>query len=109
MVAVGHAHHFWRRNPIRQLFFSVGGGSFLPMVNALAHGGYHVIYANTRFRGNDTALLMEKCARDLGAVIAHAKEKFGYKKLFWALVGRRSPSLSIATGNRHAAETHRRR
>ena len=59
----------------------VGGGSFLPMVNALAHGGHHVIYANTRFRGNDTALLMEKCARDLGAVIAHAKEKFGYKKI----------------------------
>ena len=42
-------------------FHPIGGGSFLPMVNALAHGGHHVIYANTRFRGgNDTALLMEK-------------------------------------------------
>ena len=59
----------------------VGGGSFLPMVNALAHSGHHVIYANTRYRGNDSALLMEKCVHDLGAVIAHAKEKFGYKKI----------------------------
>ena len=59
----------------------IGGGSFLPMVNALAHSGHHVIYANTRFRGNDSALLMEKCVHDLGAVIAHAKEKFGYKKI----------------------------
>ena len=59
----------------------VGGGAFLPMVNALAHAGHHVIYANTRYRGNDSALLMEKCVNDLGAVIAHAKEKFGYKKI----------------------------
>jgi len=59
----------------------VGGGAFLPMVNALAHAGHHVIYANTRFRGNDTALLMEKCVNDLGAVINHAKEKFGYQKI----------------------------
>ena len=40
-----------------------------------------MIYANTRFRGNDTALLMEKCVTDLGAVIAHAKENFGYRKI----------------------------
>lgn len=82
----------------------VGGGSFLPMVNALAHAGHHVIYANTRFRGNDTALLMEKCVTDLGAVIAHAKEKFGYEKIIlggWSGGG----SLSLlyqdqATGKR---------
>ena len=82
----------------------VGGGSFLPMVNALAHAGHHVIYANTRFRGNDTALLMEKCVTDLGAVIAHAKEKFGYQKIIlggWSGGG----SLSLfyqdqATGKR---------
>ena len=82
----------------------VGGGSFLPMVNALAHAGHHVIYANTRFRGNDTALLMEKCITDLGAVIGHAKEKFGYQKIIlggWSGGG----SLSLfyqdqATGKR---------
>jgi alpha-beta hydrolase superfamily lysophospholipase len=82
----------------------VGGGSFLPMVNALAHAGHHVIYANTRYRGNDTALLMEKCVTDLGAVIANAKEKFGYQKIIlggWSGGG----SLSLfyqdqATGKR---------
>lgn len=59
----------------------IGGGAFLPLVTALADAGHHVIYANTRFRGNDTALLMEKCVTDFGAVIAHAKRKFGYRKI----------------------------
>ena len=36
----------------------VGGGSFLPMVTALAAAGRHIIYCNTRFRGNDTACLL---------------------------------------------------
>ena len=83
MVAVEAMRITPRRNPIRLIVFShpIGGGSFLPMVNALAHSGHHVIYANTRYRGNDSALLMEKCVHDLGAVIAHAKEKFGYKKI----------------------------
>lgn len=59
----------------------IGGGSFLPMVSALARAGRHVIYCNPRFRGNDTALVMEKCVLDLGACIKHAKEKFGYEKI----------------------------
>ncbi len=82
----------------------IGGGAFLPLVNALAHAGHHVIYANTRYRGNDTALLMEKCVADLGAVIAHAKAQFGYEKIIlggWSGGG----SLSLfyqdqATGKR---------
>jgi len=59
----------------------IGGGAFLPLVTALAHSGHHIIYANTRYRGNDTALQMEKCVADLGAAIAHCKEKFGYQKI----------------------------
>lgn len=59
----------------------VGGGSFLPLVTALAAAGRHVIYCNTRFRGNDTALVMEKCVVDLGACIADAKKRFGYEKI----------------------------
>lgn len=59
----------------------IGGGSFLPMVGALARAGRHVIYCNPRFRGNDTALVMEKCVLDLGACIKHAKETFGYEKI----------------------------
>jgi diadenosine tetraphosphatase ApaH/serine/threonine PP2A family protein phosphatase len=38
----------------------IGGGAYLPMINALARAGHHVIYCNSRFRGTDSALLMEK-------------------------------------------------
>ena len=34
----------------------IGGGAYLPMINALARGGHHVIYCNSRFRGTDSAL-----------------------------------------------------
>ena len=59
----------------------VGGGSFLPLVTALAAAGRHVIYCNPRYRGNDTALIMEKCALDLGACVADLKQRFGYEKV----------------------------
>ena len=59
----------------------VGGGSFLPLVSALARAGRHVIYCNPRYRGNDTALIMEKCLLDLGACIADLKTRFGYEKV----------------------------
>ncbi len=59
----------------------IGGGAFLPIVSALAHAGHHVLYANTRYRGNDTALSMEKCVVDLGAAIRDAKRRFGYERI----------------------------
>lgn len=59
----------------------IGGGSFLPLVTALASAGRHVIYCNPRYRGNDTALILEKCVLDLGACISDLKERFGYKKV----------------------------
>jgi pimeloyl-ACP methyl ester carboxylesterase len=59
----------------------IGGGAFLPLVSALARSGQHVIYANTRYRGNDTALIMEKCAADFGACIEHARSRLGYKRV----------------------------
>lgn len=59
----------------------IGGGSFLPLVTALAHAGHHVIYCNTRYRGNDTALILEKCVLDLGACIADLKKRFGYERV----------------------------
>lgn len=59
----------------------IGGGSFLPMVTALARAGRHVIYCNIRYRGNDTALILEKCVLDLGACIADLKQRFGYEKV----------------------------
>lgn len=65
------------------LLFShpIGGGAFLPLVTALAHAGHHVIYCNPRYRGNDTALIMEKCVLDLGACIADLKTRFGYEQV----------------------------
>lgn len=59
----------------------VGGGAFLPLVSALARAGRHVVYCNPRYRGNDTALIMEKCLLDLGACIADLKKRFGYEKV----------------------------
>lgn len=59
----------------------IGGGSFLPLVTALAAAGRHVIYCNPRYRGNDTALIMEKCVLDLGACVADLKQRFGYEKV----------------------------
>jgi alpha-beta hydrolase superfamily lysophospholipase len=62
----------------------IGGGAYLPMVTALAKAGHHVIYCNSRYRGIDSALSMEKCVIDLGACIKEAKEKFGYEKIVLA-------------------------
>jgi pimeloyl-ACP methyl ester carboxylesterase len=59
----------------------IGGGSFLPITGGLAKAGHHVLYVNTRYRGNDSALTMEKCVVDLGAGIRDACERFGYKKV----------------------------
>jgi pimeloyl-ACP methyl ester carboxylesterase len=56
----------------------IGGGGYLPMVNALARAGHHVVYAGSRFRGTDSALIMEKVVVDLGEVIADAKNRLGY-------------------------------
>jgi pimeloyl-ACP methyl ester carboxylesterase len=63
----------------------VGGGAYLPMISALARAGHHVIYCNSRFRGTDSALLMEKVVEDLGECIKDAKNRLGYDKV--VLVG----------------------
>src|ERR1700743_472500 len=62
----------------------IGGGAYLPMINALARAGHHVIYCNSRFRGTDSGLLMEKVIEDLGAAIKDAKERLGYQKVVLA-------------------------
>ena len=62
----------------------IGGGAYLPMINALARAGHHVIYCNSRFRGTDSALLMEKVVEDLGECIKDAKNRLGYDKVVLA-------------------------
>lgn len=59
----------------------IGGGAYLPMMAALAKAGVHVIYADTRYRGIDSALIMEKVVCDLGAAVRDARERLGYKKV----------------------------
>ena len=53
----------------------------LPVPPALAKAGVDVLCAGSRFMKNDTPLIMEKVALDLGAYIRHAKEKWGYEKI----------------------------
>jgi pimeloyl-ACP methyl ester carboxylesterase len=57
----------------------------LPMPMALADRGLHVLCAGSRYARNDSALIMEKVAYDLGAYIRHAREELGYRKV--VLVG----------------------
>lgn len=59
----------------------IGGGAWLPLPAALARAGVHTIYCNSRYRGIDNALIMEKCAIDLGAAVRDAKERLGYKRV----------------------------
>lgn len=53
----------------------------LPMPQALARAGVHVLCAGSRYAKNDTPLIMENVVLDLGAYIRHAKEKWGYEKV----------------------------
>ena len=57
----------------------------LPMPAALADAGLHVLCAGSRYAKNDSALIMEKVAYDLGMYIRHAREELGYRKI--VLVG----------------------
>jgi pimeloyl-ACP methyl ester carboxylesterase len=53
----------------------------LPMPQALARAGVHVLCAGSRYAKNDTPLIMEKVLLDLGAYVRHAKERWGYDKV----------------------------
>ena len=66
------------------LMHPVGGGEYLPMTIALAKAGHHVIYCQSRYPNNDSALIMEKVVVDMGACVRDAKERLGYKKVVLA-------------------------
>jgi pimeloyl-ACP methyl ester carboxylesterase len=53
----------------------------LPMPQALAKAGLHVLCAGSRFARNDTPLIMEKVLLDLCAYIRRAREQWGYEKI----------------------------
>jgi pimeloyl-ACP methyl ester carboxylesterase len=59
--------------------------NLLPMPVALAEAGLHVLCAASRYPKNDSALIMEKVALDMGAWVRWAYERGGYEKVI--LVG----------------------
>jgi pimeloyl-ACP methyl ester carboxylesterase len=56
----------------------------LPLPVALAHAGVPVMTCGSRYPHNDTALIMEKVAIDLGHYVRHAKEALGYRHVLLA-------------------------
>ena len=61
-----------------------GGTQYLPMVAGFARSGVHVLTCNSRYPRNDSALIMEKVACDLGAAVRHAREQLGYRRVVLA-------------------------
>jgi pimeloyl-ACP methyl ester carboxylesterase len=56
-----------------------GGGAYLPMMNALAKAGVHTVWCDSRYRGTDSALIMEKVVIDLGNCVKELKARHGYE------------------------------
>lgn len=56
----------------------------LPMPAAMAEAGLHVMCCGSRYAKNDSALIMEKVAIDMGAYIRHAREVLGYRTVVLA-------------------------
>lgn len=50
----------------------------LPMPMSLASSGLHVMCCGSRYAKNDSALIMEKVAYDLGQYVRHARDVLGY-------------------------------
>ena len=57
---------------------------YLPLPGALASAGCHVLTAVSRYPNNDSALIMEKVAIDLGRWVAHCRDVLGYKRVVLA-------------------------
>jgi len=78
------AQHFLPRDrPSATLFIIMHPSSMLqllPLPNALADAGLHVLCANSRYAKNDSALIMEKVAYDLGQYVRWGKQQ-GYEKV----------------------------
>jgi alpha/beta superfamily hydrolase len=58
--------------------------NLMPFPAAMARAGVHVLCAASRYAKNDTALIMEKVAADLGAYIRHARDELGYRHVVLA-------------------------
>ncbi len=79
----------------------------LPMPTALANAGLHVLCCGSRYAKNDSPLIMEKVASDLGRYIRHAREALGYRNVIlvgWS--GGGSLSLFYQGQAEHPTITH---
>jgi pimeloyl-ACP methyl ester carboxylesterase len=79
----------------------------LPMPMALADRGLHVLCAASRYAKNDSALIMENVAVDLGHWMRHAREVLGYQRVIlvgWS--GGGSLSLFYQAQAEHPDITH---
>lgn len=56
----------------------------LPVPRAMAQAGVDVLCAGSRYARNDTPLIMENVALDLGAYLRHAREVWGYERIVLA-------------------------
>lgn len=58
-----------------------GGTGSLPVLRKFAEAGMHVLACDSRYRGADFALIMEKVAIDLGSAVRYARERLMYKNV----------------------------
>jgi pimeloyl-ACP methyl ester carboxylesterase len=86
-VVACQAHHLKPDTPsdtIVIFMHPMGIMHYLPLPPALAAAGVHVLTAVSRYPNNDSALIMEKVAVDLGRWVAHCRDVLGYKHVVLA-------------------------
>lgn len=90
-VVALQAHHLRPETPLPGLadtlvvfMHPMGIMHYLPLPGALAAAGINVLTAVSRYPNNDSALIMEKVAIDLGHWIAHARGPLGYARVILA-------------------------
>jgi pimeloyl-ACP methyl ester carboxylesterase len=86
-VVALQAHHLKPDTPsdtIVIFMHPMGIMHYLPLPGALAEAGCHVLTAVSRYPNNDSALIMEKVAVDLGRWVAYARDELGYAKVVLA-------------------------
>jgi hypothetical protein len=86
-VVALQAHHLRPETPsdtIVIFMHPMGIMHYLPLPHALAEAGCHVLTAVSRYPNNDSALIMEKVAVDLGRWVAHCRDVLGYARVVLA-------------------------
>ncbi|MBC7520126.1 MAG: alpha/beta hydrolase, partial [Sandarakinorhabdus sp.] len=86
-VVALQAHHLKPETPSDTLVIfmhPMGIMHYLPLPGGLAAAGVHVLTAVSRYPNNDSALIMEKVAIDLGKWVDHARRKLGYARVVLA-------------------------